>query len=227
MLQYQRRIDVCEYIEEDDIFKMLSMSCNVLANDIRAWSKTKPTQLYFSRWGRRPIDPPTTIFVLDFNPVFSADFQSACSHFEAIKCFLRGTENYNIARNLVINTSVLGGNACPYYLLGPLWPCLKGMRNLEQVDLFLRPSGTWNHGLCKEYWFTPEVEKGPKIKCLTWHCAEHVNGENTCQEREVLKSVGFDDGKIDRDGPMDISKELDYFKRMAKVEELRLLNLEG
>ena len=215
LLLCQPRINVWEYVKEDDIFKMLSMTCKALAMEIEFWLKTKP---HLDCSSRMEIFPKTTIFVLDFDFLFSKDSLIASRKFKAIKSFLGATENGKIVRHLEINSYSVDDYSCPYFLLSALWPCLKGLRNLEKVEL-VGAAEREDHDECKIQYFIPEIKKGPKVKYLSWHTAKPVKGENIREQNENLESIGVDDGRIGQESFNSFSAELDFLEEQIGSEK--------
>jgi hypothetical protein len=239
LIPYQREINVCEanayeFIVKDNPFDALSKVCKTFRREIEAWFSAKRSSVdRLSGW---KIFPTKTPFVMHFDFVLYGNRSIASAHFTALRSFLRGTTYQTIVRHLVIITRVLEKRTCPYILLNALWPCLKGMKDLEKVDLILGRAGIW-HNICKDSWLIPELEKGPKIQYLTWWSGELPNGENTCRgsnksreeheeetkeeskEVKVMESVGFDDKRMDPKGALNHSENLAELKR--RVNELR------
>jgi hypothetical protein len=162
--------------------------------------------------------------------------QIASKHFKALQLFLIRTVYQTLVRHLVIMSRVLEKRTCPYILLNALWPCLKGMKELETVDLLLGRAGIW-HNICKDSWLIPELEKGPKIQYLTFWGWKPPNGQNACkgsnksrekhwqetmEESKVIKAmklVGSRDETMKQKCPLNLSGSLAELK--MRINELR------
>ena len=206
IVPYERWIDICEDIKEDDRFKNLLEAYPTLADEIEAWSKGRPELDYDPHFG---IYPKSTPFVLDFGSLFSENSLIANRHFEAMQSFLEDTEKSKMARHLEINTSVVERPSCPWVLLNVLWPCLREMGNLKTIDLVGNTRMEY-HNICKDEFFIPEMKKGVKLERLTWYTAKHlVNGREIGKRNEEIELVGTDNGSTNLEGLRDLSTEFD------------------
>ena len=206
IVPYERWIDICEDIKEDDRFKNLLEAYPTLADEIEAWSKGRPELDYDPHFG---IYPKSTPFVLDFGSLFSENSLIANRHFEAMQSFLEDTEKSKMVRHLEINTSVIKRPTCPWVLLSILWPCLREMGNLKTIDLVGNTRMEY-HNICKDEFFIPEMKKGVKLERLTWYTAKYlVNGREIGKRNEEIELVGTDNGSTDLEGPGDLSTEFD------------------